>query len=233
VDDEAIGPTNTGAATAGGQVYRLRVVLCDISPMIWRQLDVASSSTLTDLHDVLQASFGWSGEHLHRFTVRGTQYSICSDQGFWGDRDAREVSLAGLRLRTAERFTYEYAFFSNLQTWRHDVRVQAIEPARRRRRYPWCGGGARSAPPEECGGPFAFMALRQEHSRWQTTVRMAELVHLLVEAAETSPGQTVRSVLGEDAIEELPGLLYWSRIDTFDRRAVNAALTVLSREDAT
>jgi hypothetical protein len=64
-------------------------------------------------------------------------------------------------------------------------------------------------------------------------VRMAELVHLLVEAAETSPGQTVRSVLGEDAIEELPGLLYWSRIDTFDRRAVNAALTVLSREDAT
>jgi hypothetical protein len=43
----------------------------------------------------------------------------------------------------------------------------------------------------------------------------------------------VRSVLGEDAIEELPGLLYRSRTGTFDRRAVNAALTVLSREDAT
>ena len=121
------------------------------------------------------------------FTARGTQYGACSSQGFWGDRDAREVSLAGLRLRTTDRFTYEYAFFSNLQTWRHDVRVQAIEPARPWPRYAWCGGGARSAPPEECGGPFAFMALRQEHSRWQTTVRMAELVHLLVEAAETRP----------------------------------------------
>ena len=197
-------PANAGAAAGVGQVYRLRVVLSGISPMIWRQLDVACSSTLADLHDVLQASFGWSGEHLHRFAVRGTQYSVRSDQGFWCDQDAREVSLGGLGLRVRERFTYEYAFFSNLQTWQHDLRIQAIEPARPRRRYPWCGSGARGAPPEECGGAFAFLALRAEHSRWQTTVRMAELVHLLVEAARTSPGRTVRSVLGEDAIAELP-----------------------------
>ena len=151
----------------------------------------------------------------------------------WCDQDAREVSLGGLGLRVRERFTYEYAFFSDLQTWRHDLRIQAIEPARPRRRYPWCGGGARGAPPEECGGAFAFLALRAEHSRWQTTVRMAELVHLLVEAARTSPGRTVRSVLGEDAIAELPQLLYWSRIDTFDRRAVNTALAALSSEEDT
>jgi len=93
--------------------------------------------------------------------------------------------------------------------------------------------GTRGAPPEECGGAFAFLALRAEHSRWQTTVRMAELVHLLVEAAQTSPGRTVRSVLGEDAITELPQLLYWSRIDTFDRRAVNTALAALSSEEDT
>ena len=92
------------AAAAGEQVYRLRVVLAGISPLIWRQLDVACSSTLADLHLILQASFGWSGEHLHRFTVRGTQFSACSGQEF-GDRDARAVSLAGLRLRTTERFT--------------------------------------------------------------------------------------------------------------------------------
>ena len=53
---------------------------------------------------------------------------------------------------------------------------------------------------------------------------MAELVHLLVEAAVASPGQTVRQALGEDSLDELPDLLYWARIDTFDRRAVNAAL---------
>ncbi|MGH3284114.1 MAG: plasmid pRiA4b ORF-3 family protein [Streptosporangiaceae bacterium] len=207
----------------------MRVVLAGISPLIWRQLDVTASTTLADLHRILQIAFGWSGEHLHRFTVRGVDYRACQGQGLDG-KDAGQVTLAGLGLRVSERFTYEYAFFSNLQTWRHDIRVQAIEPARPRRRYPRCGG-ARGAPPEECGGPEAFLALRQEHSRWQTTVRMAELVHLLAEAAETSPGQTVRSVLGEDAIEELPGLLYWARAGTFDRRAVNAALAALSRKD--
>jgi Plasmid pRiA4b ORF-3-like protein len=59
VGQDPADPANTGAAAGVGQVYRLRVVLSGISPMIWRQLDVACSSTLADLHDVLQASFGW------------------------------------------------------------------------------------------------------------------------------------------------------------------------------
>jgi Plasmid pRiA4b ORF-3-like protein len=219
------------AAGEGKQVYRLRVVLAGISPMIWRQLDVAASTTLAELHLILQTAFGWTGEHLHRFTVRGVGYRAYQGCGLLDGEDADGVTLTGLSLRVSERFTYDYAFFSNLRSWRHDVRVQAIEPARSRRCYPWCGGGTRSAPPEDCGGPEAFLALRQEHSRWQTTVRMAELVHLLVEAADTSPGQTVRSVLGEDAIEELPDLLYWARIDSFDKAAVNAALAALCGKD--
>jgi hypothetical protein len=85
------------------------------------------------------------------------------------------------------------------------VRVQAIEAPRAGRRYPWCGAGARSAPPEDCGGPRAFLALRQERSLWATTVRMAELTTLLLDAPGDS---TVREVLGE-AVEELPELLYW------------------------
>ncbi len=60
--------------------------------------------------------------------------------------------------------------------------------------------------PQDCGGPEAFLALRDEHGRWATTVRIAELTGLLLAAPPTS---TVREVLGE-AIEELPGLLYWS-----------------------
>ena len=38
------------SAAAGEQVYRLRVVLAGISPLIWRQLDVAASTTLAGLH---------------------------------------------------------------------------------------------------------------------------------------------------------------------------------------
>lgn len=72
------------------------------------------------------------------------------------------------------------------------------------------------------------MALRQEHSAWQATVRLAELMRLLLDAP---PGRTVRSVLGQDALDELPELLYWARIDSFDKAAVNAALVTLCRKD--
>ncbi|MGH3874305.1 MAG: plasmid pRiA4b ORF-3 family protein [Pseudonocardiaceae bacterium] len=198
-------------------VYRLRVVLSGISPMIWRQLEVPATVTLAQLHEVLAISFAWSGEHLYRFTVHGREFG----SGELGLADPFTVHLADLGLRERERFTYAYDFFSPLQCWRHDLRVQAITGPQPRRRYPWCSGGARAAPPEDCGGPEAFLALRQEHGLWATTVRMAELTTLLLEAPPTS---TVREVLGE-AIEELPGLLYWSGIDRFDRAGLNHTLT--------
>jgi hypothetical protein len=128
------------------------------------------------LHRVLQAAFGWSGEHLHCFTVRGVDYRAYQGEGLPDGKDADGVTLAALGLRVAERFSYDYAFFSNLTSWRHDIRVQAIAPPRTRQRLPWCAGGARGAPPEDCGGPQVFVAQRQEHSAWQATVRLAELM---------------------------------------------------------
>jgi hypothetical protein len=222
---DACPPT---AAGEGQRVYHLRVVLAGISPLVWRQLDVAGSTTLAELHLILQAAFGWSGEHLHCFTVRGVDYRAYQGEGLLDGEDASSVTLAGLGLRVSERFTYDYAFFSNLQTWRHDIRVQAIAAPRGRQRLPWCCDGSRGAPPEDCGGPQVFVALRQEHCAWQATVRLAELMCLLLDAP---PGETVRSVLGQDALDELPELLYWARIDSFDKAAVNAALVTLGRKD--
>lgn len=209
--------TGTVAGEAPGTVYRLRVVLSGISPMIWRQLEVPATVTLAQLHEVLQISFAWSGEHLYRFTVHGREFG----SGELWLTDSSTVRLADLGLRERERFTYAYDFFSPLRCWRHDLRVQTITGPRPRRRYPWCSDGARTAPPEDCGGPEAFLALRQEHGLFDTTLRMAELTTLLLEAPPTS---TVREVLGE-AIEELPSLLYWSGIDRFDRAGLNRTLT--------
>jgi hypothetical protein len=209
--------SDVGAVPPGPEtVYRLRVVLSGISPMIWRQLEVPATFSLAQLHEVLQTAFAWSGEHLHRFTVHGREFG--SGQ-LWCD-DPSTVRLADLGLRVRERFTYAYNFFAPLGCWRHDLRVCAITTATPRRRYPWCSGGVRTAPPEDCGGPETFLALRQEHNLWATTVRMAELTSLLLEAPPTS---TVHEVLGEN-LEELPQLLYWSGIDRFDRAGLNRTL---------
>jgi hypothetical protein len=60
----------------GMTAYRLRVVIAGISPLIWRRLLIPATTTIAQLHAILQASFGWSGEHLHRFVIGGTEYGI-------------------------------------------------------------------------------------------------------------------------------------------------------------
>ena len=107
-------------------VYRLRVVIAGISPLIWRRLEVAASTTVAGLHAIVQVVFDWSGEHLHQFVIGGTEYGI-SYAGGPGFRDvARQVRLASLGMREGERFVYEYNFFA---AWRVDLRVEQIARA--------------------------------------------------------------------------------------------------------
>lgn len=58
----------------------------------------------------LQAAFGWSDEHLHRFTVHVVDYGLRLPGSVGFSRDARQVPLAEFGLRVGERFTYEYNF---------------------------------------------------------------------------------------------------------------------------
>ena len=57
-------------------IYQLKVVLLDISPMIWRRLLIKSNSTIEDLHYTLQIAMGWEEIHLHYFVIHGKQYGI-------------------------------------------------------------------------------------------------------------------------------------------------------------
>lgn len=119
--------TQAPVADRSGSIYRLRVVLAGISPLIWRQVEVPDSITIAGLHEVLQVALGWSGQHLHRFIVRGKEYGICYPGGLIFDDDPHQVRLADLGLRKRERFAYAYGFFATLKSWRHDLQVQAIE----------------------------------------------------------------------------------------------------------
>jgi len=49
-------------------IYRLRVVLNGVSPLVWRRLLVSSETNLADLHEILQLAFGWSGFYLYEFS---------------------------------------------------------------------------------------------------------------------------------------------------------------------
>jgi hypothetical protein len=197
-------------------VYQLRAVLRGVSPLIWRRLLMRGDSTIADLHRVLQVAFGWSGEHLHRFVIHGRLY------GESGLVDPRQVQLTALGLRLRERFVYEYDFIDG---WQHDLRLEQLLPLDSRRRYPVCIGGRRAAPPEDCGGPWAFLELRQRYSTMGIARRMLKLLSPLVATGHDDLDDLWSDEPdAHDLAEELGILRYWMGIDHFDRRASNRQL---------
>jgi hypothetical protein len=102
-------------------IYQLRVVLCGVSPLVWRRLLVLNETSLAELHGILQTAFDWSGEHLHRFLIHGRAYGISYLGGIVFREDARRVPLSHFRLHCGERFRYEYDFTAN---WKLDIRLE-------------------------------------------------------------------------------------------------------------
>src|SRR5689334_2458885 len=52
-------------------IYRVRVDIDGARPPIWRRLDLRSDLHLDLVHQVIQAVFGWTDTHLHRFSLGG------------------------------------------------------------------------------------------------------------------------------------------------------------------
>lgn len=198
-------------------VYQLRVWLREISPAIWRRLLVRSDSNITDLHYTLQIAMGWADLHLHQFIIHGKRYGVSKIGGIWFADDPEQAHLNGFRFRVKERFLYEYDFGD---LWQHEIRIEKRLPLDPRKTYPVCIGGARSTPPEDCGGPWAFMELRQRYSFYNIAERMLEIV-------ESDDLEEYR----DDYSEEVAELLYWLKSDKFPRRNVNRRLRQYALND--
>jgi hypothetical protein len=99
----------TVPSPVGPRIYKLRVVLRGVSPLIWRHLLVPSGISLAALHQTLQVAFGWSDTHLHEVRIQARDFgSLGHDPG--------AVRLSDFRLRPRETFTYVYMKQSPLRT---------------------------------------------------------------------------------------------------------------------
>src|SRR5713226_1476920 len=201
------------STSSEASVYQLRVVLRGVSPLIWRRFLVRSDSTIADLHATVQLALGWSDEHLNRFVIHGREYGVWHEGGLGFRDNPRHVRLANLGLRVSERFMYEYDFTDG---WQHDMRVERILPLEPRRRYPVCSGGRRAVPPEDCGGPWAFLELRQRYSIISIADQLMELVERRIAIG--------CEAFVHDHYEDVMQLLRLLEIDRFDRRALNLRL---------
>ena len=109
-------------------IYRLRVVLDGVSPLVWRRFLVSSKTHLADLHEILELAFGWNGFYLYEFRIHGRAFGRNAE-------DARSVCLADCQLHPGERFCYRYNFFV---FWECDLRLEAILPLQGELAHPRC-----------------------------------------------------------------------------------------------
>ncbi len=155
---------NAKATESQDQIHQLKVHLVGISPMVWRRLLVAGTTSIGELHNILQMAMGWENYHLHRFTIHRKDYGVYYEGGMSFDDDPWEVRLGDFRLQANDVFHYEYDFGDG---WEHQVRVERLLEREPRKHYPRCIDGKRACPPEDSGGPWAYQnALHILKRRW-------------------------------------------------------------------
>lgn len=143
----------------GVHVFTLRVDLDGAHPPIWRRLDVRSNLTLDAVHQVLQAAFGWTDSHLHRFSLGGRPFDqssevfLCPFDVDEGEDEDEGVPAEQVRLdETVQEpedvlhYLYDYG-----DSWELTLRVERVRAAGEDTPIAQCIDGRRAAPPEDCG----------------------------------------------------------------------------------
>jgi Plasmid pRiA4b ORF-3-like protein len=213
-------------------IYQFRVVLQGISPLIWRRLLIRSDMSLATLHAALQIVFAWSDEHLHYFRIHGKEYGCVRLGSPHFEDDPRHVPLGILHLHRGERFTYVYNF---IDYWICNLRLEAVLPLDSGCRYPICLGGKRAAPPEDCGGAWAYLQRVDRHH--VPLDAMATLATALERLLKVDDQTAIGQVIGDpetfrEAVAQLDAYLQF-RPEHFNRRDVNARLRVLVQPEGT
>lgn len=178
-------------------IARIRIVLLDVTPQIWRTIEVPSTVSLRGLHDAIQAVVPFDNRHLFLFEIGDRRYGIPDREWDADMRDAKNIRIGALIDRGVTELGYTYDFGDD---WRFHLTIEDVLPVAEGESYPRLVGGARRGPPEDVGGFPGFeeflSAMRDptherhaEQSRWygrpfdpaeidhpEITVRLAKLV---------------------------------------------------------
>lgn len=156
--------------------YRVRIDLKGTTPPLWRRLELASDLFLDDVHDVIQAAFGWSDTHLHQFGCGPEFYShdtecyLCPFEVQEGKTGVPEdqVRLDEVLVEIGDKLFYTYDFGDD---WEHTVRLEAIVRHGDSAPRATCTAGRRPGPAEDCGGVYGYQPHHLRRRRDQQRAR--------------------------------------------------------------
>ncbi|MBU3159870.1 plasmid pRiA4b ORF-3 family protein [Clostridium frigoris] len=128
------------------KILKLKIILDEIKPEIYREVLIEKEATFHDLHLVIQKVFGWEDYHLYDFTVDDKRIGLEEiDESGETDYDSNDTVI----FSDKKSFSYEYDFGDG---WCHTIKIIEELDADPNMNYPVCVGGKRACPPEDCGG---------------------------------------------------------------------------------
>ena len=140
---------------------RIRIVLDDIEPEVWRRVEVRDDLTFLQLHDVIQRAMGWEDYHLHQFETASPRRFIgtASDEDDFFDGPSL-LPEDSTRLRDVlgrrRKFRYWYDFGDD---WWHTLHIEKRLPDDDAQPAAIFVDGDNACPPEDCGGSWGYEEL--------------------------------------------------------------------------
>lgn len=142
-----------------GELLRIKVVIRGIKPVIWRRLVLPAALNLAGVHVLLQVAFGWDNCHLHAFK-QGARHFLPMQPGSDFGRDDKSavdestIAIIDLLCGKGDKLIYQYDMGD---FWEHEIVLEdrmGVGPL-----SICCLDGARSSPPEDCGGAIMYKEL--------------------------------------------------------------------------
>lgn len=137
------------------KIYRIRVIL-DVLDDVFRDLEIKENSTLEDLHNVINQSFGFDGTEMASFYISDEEWNQGEEivlfdinEGRGASRLMNETKLNEVLSKSQTKLIYVYDFLS---LWTFYVELADIANANDTITYPhllFAQGQLPDSPPEK------------------------------------------------------------------------------------
>ncbi len=141
------------------KVLQLKIQITGIvKPPVWRRIVISDDLSFLQLHEVIQAAFGWESYHLFQFSEkafgRGVTIKLPDEYDVEFDDEIMDAEITPLSFvlnKKGRVYTYVYDFGDS---WEHKITVEeiisdSVDLFK-------CIAGKGKCPPEDCGGIYGY-----------------------------------------------------------------------------
>lgn len=173
------------------EVYKFKVQLRDFEKIMWREIEISSTSSMAKLAYTIIASFYGKGTHLFCIFHDGKQFQFTYDEEMKNPKtiNPSRAKLEKRNLKIGDKFFMVYDFGAD---WIFDIELLSIEPMARGKgtHYPYITDGQGrgiiedSFPPQlqeyietinKTGKPITFEPDENHHYKWEWDYRDLDL----------------------------------------------------------